>query len=93
MMRQSHWTYDKESHEYIAHIAMPGAEKKDISIEQEGDSYLVIRYNGENNPFCLQPISFTYVSDIDTDRAVAELKDGVLTLNLPLREQKKIAIK
>ena len=92
-MRSSTYAYDKEKNAFIVKVAMPGIAKDNVVIEAEDVGYLVIRTNAEDNPFNIQPVRFSYTQKIDTANAIADLKEGVLTLILPLEQKRQIAIR
>lgn len=92
-MRSYFYKYDKEKEAYVVNVALPGLTRDKVKIEMDDDGCIVIRANSEENLFYVQPVVFTYVSKIDIDKAKAEMENGALTLTLPLKNKKQIAIK
>lgn len=89
-MRQNIFEFDEKANAYIVRVAMPGVEKKDVTIEEEGIR-IVVKVGGAN-PFHVQTVYITLTERIDVDGADAKLRDGVFTLTLPLEKRKRIAI-
>lgn len=92
-MRNSIVTLDEKEQKYVVNIAMPGIKKESIKIDADDDGYLCISVDPNDNPFYVQSTRFTYFNKIDVEKASAELKYGVLRLELPLISRTLIAIK
>jgi len=81
---------DEQDDEYIVTAQVPGMSKEDISIEAK-DGIITIDGAKEINESMESTIhrEFSIGDDVDEAKAVAEVKDGILTLTLPKKEKKK----
>ena len=85
----------ENSNSYVCSYKVPGATKKDISIESNGNYLTVgvqmkrqISSNDKNNPFSVESYSIVHKSipvpaNVDKGKISAELENGVLTLVFP----------
>ena len=83
----------------ILRIEMPGVGKDNIDIKVDGDHLIVVgnkKIKREGNKFIVREIrdadyfqKFTIDSTINRNEIDAEMKDGVLTLTLGIRESEK----
>jgi len=84
----------------ILTIAVPGFSKDDINTVSEGDKLTIIgkKKNREGKPGVFLheklaqrdfDIAFKCSSKMDLEKATAKLKDGILTLEIPLKEEEK----
>ena len=92
-------TYEDE-HGFWVQAALPGMERKDIEISLE-DSVLTIKgqrqaENQENRRYFTQEMgtgiftrTFRFPANVDPNKVVASYKEGVLTIELPKREEAK----
>jgi len=86
---------------YTVTVEAPGIDKKDLKIKIKGNRLLVegekkeeTREKGESylrversyGNFCR---TFSFASELDTKKANAEFKDGILTVTLPKTEKEK----
>lgn len=86
---------EEDENGYYIQIDTPGIKLEDLKISTEG-RYLTIE--GERKGRFQETISksFSLPDDVDLDKVEAQLKDGVLELALPKKEQlkpKTIAVK
>ncbi|MBN85917.1 MAG: hypothetical protein CL885_00155 [Dehalococcoidia bacterium] len=81
---------DEQDDAYVVTAQVPGMNKKDISIEAK-DGIITIDGAKEINENMESTIhrEFSIGDDVDESKAVAEVKDGILTLTLPKKEKKK----
>ena len=81
---------NEQDDEYIVTAQVPGMSKEDISIEAK-DGIITIDGAKEINESMESTIhrEFSIGDDVDEAKAVAEVKDGILTLTLPKKEKKK----
>tara|TARA_B100000029_G_C16789340_1_gene672409 strand:- start:20 stop:406 length:387 start_codon:yes stop_codon:yes gene_type:complete len=81
---------EEEDGEYTVTAQVPGLNKEDISIKVE-DGTIVIDGSKQINKNMESTIhrEFSIGDDIDESKAVAEVKDGILTLTLPKKAKKK----
>ncbi len=79
---------------------LPGVSKENLSIRMEGDTLNLEAAVNLGETQSLQPVyaevrvaqfkrSFVLSRDLDTDKIEANLRNGVLSLHLPKREQAK----
>ncbi len=79
---------------------LPGVSKENLSIRMEGDTLNLEAAVSLGETQSLQPVyaevrvaqfkrSFVLSRDLDTDKIEAQLRNGVLSLHLPKREQAK----
>jgi HSP20 family protein len=79
---------------------MPGVSRDHVSIGVEGDTLTIEGVVGLGENTQLQPVyqevgvahyrrSFVLSRDLDTERIEAQMRNGVLTLRVPKREQAK----
>jgi HSP20 family molecular chaperone IbpA len=77
---------------------LPGVSKENVSIRVDGDTLVLEGAVSLGEPTKLQPVyaeirvaqyrrSFVLSRDLDTERIDAGMKNGVLTLRVPKREQ------
>lgn len=89
------------------HADMPGVSKERLNVKVEGDTLTIDGIAEIPMPEKMEPLyadvrathyqrSFTLSPEMDVDKVEAMLKDGVLTLRIPKREEhkpKKIEVK
>ena len=89
------------------HADMPGVSKERLNVKVEGDTLIIDGIAEIPMPEKMEPLyadvrathyqrSFTLSPEMDVDKVEATLKDGVLTLRIPKREEhkpKKIEVK
>ncbi len=79
---------------------LPGVEKESLSIGVEGDTLTVEATVNLGETTGMQPVyaevrlaqfkrSFVLSRDLDTEKVSADIRNGVLTVNVPKREQAK----
>lgn len=86
---------------YVLHVDVPGLSKKDLTIELQGDTLTVSgerkseHEEKEQNLHRVERFyghffrSFTLPQASDTENVKARMKDGVLTIEVPKREDSK----
>lgn len=80
--------YEPKKEAIHIEYAFPGVPKKDISIKVEGNA-LTVKVNNERADF-----EKTIVTDIhDLDKITASYTDGLLVIDVPLKEKPKGATK
>lgn len=85
--RTTHWSaaqVSETAEAVVITLDVPGVEHKDLDIKVEGDT-LTLKAEG-SRAFTRQ---FTLANTVDPDKTVAALKNGVLTVTLPKREEVK----
>ena len=84
------YTLKKEKDDLVFKAKAVGLKEKDITMSLE-DKYLNIKSNKENNETLVNNIGYSvYVgNDILKDKTSASLKDGLLTVKMPMIEEKK----
>ena len=76
--------------EFVATIDVPGVSKEDITLDIQ-DGYLEVKAERKSN----KTVKTRYVkvsNKVDQQNIKASLTDGVLTVTLPKKKQKKIEI-
>jgi HSP20 family protein len=84
---------------YVVEIDMPGVDKEGLEITVEGNELTIIGRRKSDLPegeacYCESPQAdycrvFELGPDVDTSRIIAEMKQGVLKLQLPKSEKAK----
>jgi HSP20 family molecular chaperone IbpA len=90
-MRSSYFSFDEKSGVYTVKVALPGIAKENVVVHEE-DERIVIKHNSPDDVFNISPVWITLVNKIDVESSKAEFDNGVLTLTLPLKQRKRIAI-
>lgn len=83
---QSH--VDENEHGYFIQLDTPGIRKEDVKISVENRHLLI---EGERKGKLPQKLrrAFSLPDDVDGEKIAAQMKDGVLELSLPKKEQAK----
>jgi HSP20 family protein len=83
---QSH--VEENEHGYFIQLDAPGVRKEDVEISIENRHLLI---EGERKGKLPQKLrrAFSLPDDVDGDKIAAQMKDGVLELSLPKKEQAK----
>lgn len=92
----------KDEDTVLLKIEMPGVDKDNIDIKVDGDHLIVEgkkNIKRESSKFIVREIRdadyfqrFTIDSTIDRSKIDAEMRDGVLTLNLGIKESEKTRV-
>jgi len=93
------WTPLADAHEtpegYVVELEVPGLQRDDLDVQVEGSRLVVKgerRPTGQGRPERFYRMertcgpfsrSFTFAEMVDADRVIAQLKDGLLRLELP----------
>ena len=79
----------KETDYYILDVLIPGYDKSDIDLNTEGD-IILISYNGEEKGLKKKfEKRFRAKGDVNLDNIEASIKNGVLSIKVPLKEKLK----
>lgn len=89
----------EQENKYIIEAEMPGVQQSDIRFEQPNENTIMIRAEvrrGEHSSstegerfYGVMERAFTVPSRIDPDQVRAELKDGILKIEIPKKEEAK----
>lgn len=83
----------EDEHNYYVHAEMPGVKKKDINLQLERAVLTITAERKQKNKDGEQSFSYTRSvtvgDDVIADKVSAKFEDGVLTVTLPKKEERK----
>ena len=83
-----HWTFTDNDHTVLTvEIALPGVDKKNISLKMHEDSFFLLAPNGDR----VYSLSHGTCHPVDVARAKATYENGLLRLEVPFKETRKNA--
>lgn len=91
MYKKLYYRYQSTNDGLIFNIELAGKSKEDVKIFKEDNSIIV---NIEDNKYHIGYEDYIYASKYDFDNPKAKMKNGLLTINVPIikKQQKQIEI-
>tara|TARA_R110000796_G_scaffold20964_2_gene61982 strand:+ start:5343 stop:5702 length:360 start_codon:yes stop_codon:yes gene_type:complete len=83
------WYSTKTEKGLVLELAVPGFTKKDLKIKMVKGDLSIVSTNEDNKWLGSFEKLFTIPNDVDSKKVNAKVENGVLTLTLPIKEDKE----